>query len=147
MLHFMLISNRQLYTKGLFYCCVEKIKRRCIRSEYRDDISYSAHGPCPHKKINLVELVGVAESYLGSRFTVEVQNFRVCPQQQSYELLSVFISGVCHTRCSYFFSAVCVTRCSYFCVAILKTKQLIRWLNRFIENVRLIFKDLVNQNT
>ena len=45
-----------------------------------DKIFFTEHtalAPCPHKKLNLVELVSVAESYLGSRFTVGVQSCRV----------------------------------------------------------------------
>ena len=146
MLHFVLVCTRQLYIKGLFYCCVEKIKKRYIRSE-NGGLMFClncAHGPCSHKKLNLVELVSVAESYLGSRFTVGVQNCRVWsirPQPQSYELLSVFSPAVCVTRdvtifLFFYFLQWCMSRAVLiFCVVILNTKQLIWWFKIFIENV------------
>ena len=99
-MHFMLVSNRQLYTKGLFYGCVERCERRCIRSENGRRIFFLL---CTRllsiQEINLVEPVSAVESYLGSRFTVAVQNCRMWstrPHQQWWEFISVFICGVCH---------------------------------------------------
>ena len=93
------------------------------------------------------ELFGfkVHSSQLGFRIVVFDQLVPSHSRMSYYR----FLSAVCVTRGAVpiFFSGVCHALFSFFCVVILKTKQLIRWLNRFIESVRLKFKELVNQNT